>query len=227
MSVEFVLIMVLTTEEVFIVEHYFRSYGVGRQNGPSLRHFREHCEEQFNKTAPSNKTIQLSPRSSTGRNQSCVNGREQLGARGPSPQTRIMNDFSNRCYSPQSVVYDEQLKHGVSDRSVRRMFKELHLKRRQSFFVSLQQPVFISMFNNLKDRYERCVRREGTHFEHMLYGRIQICMVLTIACYNYILSFLSTFVTCYLCFAAYYMCGVSSHYLFMGQDIAIRYVVKI
>ena len=51
-------IMVLRTEEkVFIVEHYFRSYGVGRQNGPSLRHFREDYEEQFNKTAPSNKII--------------------------------------------------------------------------------------------------------------------------------------------------------------------------
>ena len=42
----------------------------------------------------------------------------------------------------------------------------------QSFIVSLQQPVFISMSNNLKDRYEQCVRREGTHFEHMLYRRI-------------------------------------------------------
>ena len=49
MSVGLVLtIMVLTTEEkVFIVEHYFRSYGVGYQNGPSLRHVREHYEEQL------------------------------------------------------------------------------------------------------------------------------------------------------------------------------------
>ena len=51
-------IMVLTTEEkVFIVEHYFRSYGVRHQNGPSLRHVREHYKEQFDKTVPSNKTI--------------------------------------------------------------------------------------------------------------------------------------------------------------------------
>ena len=59
MSVGFVLrITILTTEKmVFIVEHYFRSYGVGRQNGPSLRYVREHYEEQINKTAPSNKTI--------------------------------------------------------------------------------------------------------------------------------------------------------------------------
>ncbi|KAJ4427703.1 hypothetical protein ANN_25355 [Periplaneta americana] len=35
-------IMVLTTEEkVFIVEHYFRSYEVGHQNGPSLCHVKE------------------------------------------------------------------------------------------------------------------------------------------------------------------------------------------
>ena len=59
MSVGFMLtMMVLTTEEkVFIVEHYFWSYGVGRQNGPSLHHVREHYEGQFNKTTPSNKTI--------------------------------------------------------------------------------------------------------------------------------------------------------------------------
>ena len=51
-------IMVLTAEEkVFIIEHYFWSYGVGRQNGPSLYHVRQHCEEQINKMAPSNKSI--------------------------------------------------------------------------------------------------------------------------------------------------------------------------
>ena len=42
--------------------------------------------------------------------------------------------------------------------------------------------------------YEQCVRRDGTHFEHMLYRRIYICIVLTTACYNYIQNFLSTFV---------------------------------
>ena len=59
MSVGFVLtIMVLTTEEKdFIGEHCFWSYGVGRQNGPSLRHVREHYEEHFNKTTPNNKTM--------------------------------------------------------------------------------------------------------------------------------------------------------------------------
>ena len=59
MSIGFVLTsMVLTTEEkVFILEHYFRSYGVRRQNGLNLNHVIEHYEEQFNKTASSNKTI--------------------------------------------------------------------------------------------------------------------------------------------------------------------------
>ena len=53
-----VTIMILTTEKkVFIIEHYFWSYGVGRQNGLSLRHVGKHYEEQFNKTVPSNKTI--------------------------------------------------------------------------------------------------------------------------------------------------------------------------
>ena len=42
MSAGFVLtIKVLTTEEkVFTVEHYFWSYGVGCQNGPSLHRVR-------------------------------------------------------------------------------------------------------------------------------------------------------------------------------------------
>ena len=58
MSVGFVLtIMVLTTEdEVLSSSIINQSYGIGRQNGPSLRLVREHYEEQFNKTTPSNKT---------------------------------------------------------------------------------------------------------------------------------------------------------------------------
>ena len=106
MCVVFVLtIMVLTTEEkVFMVEHYFWSHGVGRQNGPSLRCVREHYEEQFNKTAPSNKTI-LAIVEKFHLMGSVLCQQEQLGARGLSPQTRIMNYFSNKCYSPQSIVF--------------------------------------------------------------------------------------------------------------------------
>ena len=73
MSVGFMLtIMVLTTEKVFIVEHYFRSYGVGRQDGPSLRYY----EEQFNKTAPSNKTILAMVKKFHRTGSVCVNGRD-------------------------------------------------------------------------------------------------------------------------------------------------------
>ena len=105
MSVEFVLtIMVLTTEEKdFIVEHYFRSHGVGRQNGPSLRHVREHYEEQFNKTAPSNKTT-LAIVEKFYRTGSVLCQRKGTTGRPRNvPQTRIMYDFSNKCYIPQSV----------------------------------------------------------------------------------------------------------------------------
>ena len=42
----------------------------------------------------------------------------------------------------------------------------------QAIFVSLQQLVFVSMSNNLKNHYEQCVRREGIHFEHILYRHI-------------------------------------------------------
>ena len=108
MSVGFVLtIMVLKTEKVFIVERYFRSYRVGRQNGPSLRHVREHYEGQFNKTAPSNKTI-LAIAEKFYRTGSVLCQRKGTTGRPRTvTQTRIMNDFSNKCYSPQSVVYDE------------------------------------------------------------------------------------------------------------------------
>ena len=87
-------IMVLTTEEkVFIIEHYFRSYGVGHRNGPSLHHVGEYYEEHFNKTAPSNKIIVAIVGISTVRDQFCVNGRDELGAQEPSPQTRIINNY--------------------------------------------------------------------------------------------------------------------------------------
>ena len=102
MSAGFVLtIMVLTTKEkVFIVEHYIRSYGVGRRNGPSLRHVRERYEEKFNKTAPGNKTIPAIVEKFHRTGSFLCQRKEQLGVRRPSPQTRITNDFSNKCYSP-------------------------------------------------------------------------------------------------------------------------------
>ncbi|KAJ4427262.1 hypothetical protein ANN_24880 [Periplaneta americana] len=42
---------------MFIVKHYFRAYGVGRQIGPSLRHIKEQYQERFNNAAPNNTTM--------------------------------------------------------------------------------------------------------------------------------------------------------------------------
>ena len=104
MSVGFVLtIMVLTTEEkVFIAEHYFRSHGIGRQNGQSLRHVREHCEEQFNKTAPSNKTI-LAIVEKFHRTGSVFCQRKQTTGRPRAvTQTRIMTTSPTRVTVPKA-----------------------------------------------------------------------------------------------------------------------------
>ena len=126
MSVGFVLtIMVLTTEKVFIVEHYFQSYGVGHQNGPRLRHVREHYKEQFNKTVPSNKTI-LAIVEKFHRMGSILCQRK--GTTG-HPRTVTTNENHERLHlvlrSPKCSLQRTSLKLGVSDRSVRRMFKEL------------------------------------------------------------------------------------------------------
>ena len=124
MSVGFVLtIMVLTTEEkVFIVEHYFWSYGVEYQNGPSLRHVREHYEEQFNNTAPSNKTILaiVEKFQHTG-SVLC----QRKGTTG-QPRTIITNKNHERflqqvLQSPKHSLQWTSMKLGVSDRSVRRI----------------------------------------------------------------------------------------------------------
>ena len=166
--------MVLTTQEkFFIVEHYFRSYRIGRQNGPSLRHVWEYYEVQFNKKAPSNKTILA-----------IVEKIHRMGSvlcqwRGttlwwslnfpwngiPIPLT-LPGSHSPRCLN---MGHAERIRFTI--RWPTWKCSELWEKI-QSFFVSLQQPVFISMSNNLKDCYEQCVRCEGTHFEHMLYRRI-------------------------------------------------------
>ena len=117
--------MVLTTEEkIFIAEYYFRSFGIGRQNGPNLHHFREHYEEQFNKMAPSNKTI-LAIIEKFHRTGSVLGQRKGTTGR---PRTVTTNENHERLLqvlqSPKCSLLRTSLKLGVSDRSVRRMFKE-------------------------------------------------------------------------------------------------------
>ena len=119
--------MVLTTEEkVFIVENYFQSYGLGRQNRPSLHYVREHYEEQVNKTAPSNKTI-LAIVEKFHHTGSVLCQRKGITGR---PRTVITNENHEQLLqqvlqSPKHSLRRTSLKLGVSDRSVRRMFKEV------------------------------------------------------------------------------------------------------
>ena len=127
MSVGFVLtIMVLTTEQnIFIVEHYFRSYGVGRQNGPSLCHVR-HYEKQFNKMASSNKTI-LAIVEKFHRKGSVLRQRKETTEH---PRTVTTNENHEQLLKQvlQSLKHSlwwTSLKLGVSNKSVQRMFKEL------------------------------------------------------------------------------------------------------
>ena len=108
-----------SSEKVFIFEHYFRSYGVGR-------HIRDHYEEQHNKTAPSNKTI-LAIFEKFHRTESVLCQRKRTTGR---PRTVTTNENHER-FLQQVLQYQKRclrrssLKLGVSDRSVRRMFKEL------------------------------------------------------------------------------------------------------
>ena len=127
MSVGFVLtIMVLTTEEVFIVKHYFRSYVVGRQNGPSLHQVREHYEEQFNKMAPSNKTILVIVEKFLHTGSVLCQRKRTTGC----PRTITPNEnhewlLQQVLQSPKHSLWQTSLKLSVSDRSVWQMIKEL------------------------------------------------------------------------------------------------------
>ena len=120
MSVGFVLtIMVLTTvEKVFIVEHY--------QNGPSLRHVREHYEEQFNKTSPRNKTILANVEKFH------LTGSVLCQRKGTTGRPRTVTTSKNHERLPQQVLQSPKCslrrtspKLCVSNRSVRRVFKDL------------------------------------------------------------------------------------------------------
>ena len=172
-------IMVLTTEEnVLIVEHYFRSYGVGRQNGPILRYVRGHCKERFNKTASSNKTI-LVIVEKFHRTGSTLCKRKGTTGR---PRTVTTNENYERLLqqvlqSPKRSLRRTSLKFGVRNRSVPRMFKELggfsyRIQVAQRLTETDERTRLQYCSRVLSMTYEHCVRREGTHFKHMLYRRI-------------------------------------------------------
>ena len=159
MGVGFVLtIMVLTTEEkVFIVEHYFLSYRVGRQNGPSLPpNVREHYEEQFNKTAPSNIILAIVEKFHRkgsvlwkGTTLWCSLNFMWNGIPGPF---RLPGSHGPRCLH---MGHAERIRFPIRWP----IWKCFRITGEDIvIFCVLQQPVFISMSNNLKDRYEQCVR---------------------------------------------------------------------
>ena len=167
--------MVLTTEEkVFIVEHYFRSYGVERQNEPSLHHVREHYEEQFNKTAQSNKTVLAIVEKFHRMGWVLCQWKWTTGC--PRAVTTNKNHeqlLQQVLQSPKHSLWRTLLKLGVSDRSVRQMFKELG---RFAYCIQVAQRLIKTdewvwlQYSSwvLSMTYEQCVRHEGTHFEHML-----------------------------------------------------------
>ena len=154
----------------FIIEHYFRSYGVGCQNGPSLRHVREHYEEQFNKTALSNKTT-IAIVEKFHRTGSVLCQRKGTTGR-PRTSHHKRESWTFPSHSPDLMAPDAYI-WGMLKESVFRSDDPAgnvpnYGRRYSHFLLSLQQPVH-QHSNNLKDGYEQCVRREGTHFEHMLY----------------------------------------------------------
>ena len=59
-GITIILMMLLSAQEKsFIVETYFRSYGVGRNDGPSLKFVSTRFEERFNKRFPTKRSISL------------------------------------------------------------------------------------------------------------------------------------------------------------------------
>ena len=127
MSVGFVLkTMILTRGEGFFVEHYFWSYEVGHQIGLSLSHVREHYKEQFNKMAPSNKTILAIVEKFHHKALVLCQWKRTTGC----PRTVTTNENHERLLqqvlqSPKRSLRWTSLKLGVNDSCVWRLFKEL------------------------------------------------------------------------------------------------------
>ena len=211
MSVGFVLtiIMVLTTEEkIFLSSSIISGHtelGVRMDRACAMLENinRSNLTGQHQVTTIQ---FQLSSRSSTLRDQSCVIGRR--------PKTVTTNENHERLLQQmlQSLKCNlrrTSLKIGVSDRSVRRMFKELggfvyRIQVAQRLTETDERTRLQYCSRVWFMTYEQCVRREDTHFEHMLYRCIQICIVLI----NFMLYLYIEFskYVCnfnYLCFAAY------------------------
>lgn len=119
--------MVLTTaEKVFLVEHYFRSYGNGRNDGPSLQQVVVRYQQQFNKAAPS-KSVILAVVEKFRRTGSVLCQRKGSSGRRPTVCT---NENTGRVFdevvqSPQRSLVRTACKLNISVTSTRRMFKSI------------------------------------------------------------------------------------------------------
>lgn len=119
--------MGLTTEEkVFIVEHYFRSYGKGKQGGPSLKLVTETYREQFHKEAPTNK-VMLSIVEKFRRSGSVLCQRKGRSGRPVTVRTngnhgRVLNQVLQ---SPNRSLRRTAFKLNISSTSIRRLFKDV------------------------------------------------------------------------------------------------------
>ena len=88
-------------QRIWIVEHYFRSYGYGRSDGPSLRIVKQGVEEEFGVRSPPNKTcaaisvkvVRLKTKTNA-----------TVDVRGPSGQMTIMEGKVS-AGSPVSWIY--------------------------------------------------------------------------------------------------------------------------
>lgn len=126
-AVEFELKMVLTTaEKVFLVEHYFRSYGNGRNDGPSLQQVSVRYREQFNKAAPS-KSVILGVVEKFRRTGSVLCQRKGSSGR---RKTVCTNENAERVltqvvHSPQRSLVRTACKLNISETSTRRLFTSI------------------------------------------------------------------------------------------------------
>ncbi|KAJ4435987.1 hypothetical protein ANN_18611 [Periplaneta americana] len=107
------------------LEHYFQSYGLRRQNGSSLLHIKEQYEERFNES-PNNRTM-LAAIDKFRHTGSVLYQRKRATGRSGIVTTNENHGrlLQQVLQSPKRSLRRRCLKLGLSDRSVRRMFKEL------------------------------------------------------------------------------------------------------
>lgn len=146
--------MGLTTEEkVFIIEHYFRPYGNGKQRRPSLKLVTEKYCTKFHKESPAN-VVMLSIVEKFCRSGSVL---IQWKGRSGRPVTVRINEshgyvVNQVLQSPNWSLRRTSLKLNITNISIQHLVKDVG--------------VFSNLFKTLQDCYEQCLH---AHFEHVFY----------------------------------------------------------